>query len=522
MLFKKSKMYLQDFVPCSESIFWKNLQNQYTKRGINAWAKDQTPYYATSNIHIANQYAWMIVNYLLDLQTTNHLDNSKPLVILELAAGSGKFSFYTLKALFSIMASKNLNHPITYIMSDCAENNIVFWMQHPAFKTWIDEGIIEFAHIDITQQQSLTTYQGKPIDCLSNPPIVIANYLFDSVGTDLFYIAKNTSDVVDIQSVDMACYHQKKSQTLAYDFKQRSINLEDYDDEVFTSLLQYYAKKCHHKLILMPTVALRFLSHFAKLCHHRFMLICTDKGFINTTQIAEHSTLDFKSVFIDHETVKSTQVNFHALSYWFEQHAGQSHILSARPVNLRTLALTCHPKISQYSHLQSYIAHGRSIQLDDAIRLLDLVSQASIINHLKLSDLLLILNLSGNDPGALQYLFKPFMTCMKQTNTQEIIDYGIDLMKKVQDNFYFVPDDDQDIWFFTGYYFQNYGFWHLAQQAYNRSMRDFGPSYPTLFNLGMCAHHLHDDAQALTYFKLALQKDNKAQACIDMIKQLKV
>jgi tRNA A58 N-methylase Trm61 len=63
------------------------------------------------------------------------LDVNEPLYIIELGAGSGKFSFFMLKALEEM---KNVcDFPISkivYIMTDFTENNFNFWRDHPSLK----------------------------------------------------------------------------------------------------------------------------------------------------------------------------------------------------------------------------------------------------------------------------------------------------------------------------------------------------------------------------------------------------
>ena len=63
------------------------------------------------------------------------LDTSEPLYIVELGAGSGKFSYYMLKALEEM--SSVCEFPlgkIVFVMTDFTENNFNFWRDHPALK----------------------------------------------------------------------------------------------------------------------------------------------------------------------------------------------------------------------------------------------------------------------------------------------------------------------------------------------------------------------------------------------------
>ncbi len=64
------------------------------------------------------------------------LDPNEPLYIIELGTGSGKFSFFMLKALeemSDVFDAFPLNK-IVYVMTDFTENNFNFWRDHPSLK----------------------------------------------------------------------------------------------------------------------------------------------------------------------------------------------------------------------------------------------------------------------------------------------------------------------------------------------------------------------------------------------------
>jgi hypothetical protein len=63
------------------------------------------------------------------------LDVNEPLYIIELGAGSGKFSFFMLKALDELKEICDFPmNKIVYIMTDFTENNFNFWSDHPSLK----------------------------------------------------------------------------------------------------------------------------------------------------------------------------------------------------------------------------------------------------------------------------------------------------------------------------------------------------------------------------------------------------
>lgn len=63
------------------------------------------------------------------------LDVNEPLYIIELGTGSGKFSFYMLKALEEMKSVCDFPmNKIVYVMTDFTETNFDYWATHPSLK----------------------------------------------------------------------------------------------------------------------------------------------------------------------------------------------------------------------------------------------------------------------------------------------------------------------------------------------------------------------------------------------------
>jgi len=63
------------------------------------------------------------------------LDVNEPFYIIELGAGSGKFSYFMLKALQELKDISDFPvDKIIYVMTDFTENNFKFWRDHPSLK----------------------------------------------------------------------------------------------------------------------------------------------------------------------------------------------------------------------------------------------------------------------------------------------------------------------------------------------------------------------------------------------------
>ncbi|CAM9573016.1 unnamed protein product, partial [Ectocarpus fasciculatus] len=113
------------------------------------------------------------------------LDPTEPLYIIELGTGSGKFSFFMLKALLEM--KEVCDFPVekmVYVMTDFTESNFKFWAEHPVLKPFLDSGQLDMAIFDAVNDTTIKLSRSGvllgPGTCV-NPICVVANYLFDTL-----------------------------------------------------------------------------------------------------------------------------------------------------------------------------------------------------------------------------------------------------------------------------------------------------------------------------------------------------
>ena len=83
----------------------------YAQRGLKAWNEDLVPSYITNNPFIAEIYAGIVAAFLQDCMSSAQrgypsLSPENPLRILELGAGTGKFSYLFLRKLTALLQSQ--------------------------------------------------------------------------------------------------------------------------------------------------------------------------------------------------------------------------------------------------------------------------------------------------------------------------------------------------------------------------------------------------------------------------------
>ena len=103
---------LETDVPLSQSVIWRLQREFYAQRGLKAWTEDLVPSYITNNPFIAEIYAEIVAGFILDCMNlpqkgSRPLSADNPLRILELGAGTGKFSYLFLRKLTNLQYQRN-------------------------------------------------------------------------------------------------------------------------------------------------------------------------------------------------------------------------------------------------------------------------------------------------------------------------------------------------------------------------------------------------------------------------------
>jgi hypothetical protein len=194
----KPSLTLESQVRLSHSLIWPLLRRYYEIKGPSSWK--QTPNYVTSNCFIADRYAKLIYHHIVDLHAREELSPGAPVYVLELGAGSGKFSFLLLTALQKLLPRIRLatkgrkTPPLRYVMTDAAMSNVQSWQQHAKLKPFVDSGLLDMAVYDCEQPAAIQLVFGKmelTPSALKNPTISIANYVFDSLRHDGFQVRQH-------------------------------------------------------------------------------------------------------------------------------------------------------------------------------------------------------------------------------------------------------------------------------------------------------------------------------------------
>ncbi|MCX7125058.1 MAG: SAM-dependent methyltransferase, partial [Gammaproteobacteria bacterium] len=270
----KTKITLENEIRFSESMIWNEQKKYYDSKGIDAWGED-VPFYITSNPFIGRQYAQIAIGFIQDWLKKNPGSEESPFYFLELGVGTGQFSFYFLKNLVELQSILELQHiKIRYVMSDITTKSFDFWKSHHCLKPFIESGILQFLEYDLYQSEKM------PFE-IKNPLVVIANYLFDSLSTDVFTVNDgqlfeslvtlntNTSNLKNKKIIDW------KKVDITY--TEKPVH-EKYYNNSFDEILLVYAKQLMESHFQFPAASLEALKNLQLHCSNQFLLLTSDKG----------------------------------------------------------------------------------------------------------------------------------------------------------------------------------------------------------------------------------------------------
>ncbi|MBX9723002.1 MAG: hypothetical protein K2X81_16490, partial [Candidatus Obscuribacterales bacterium] len=315
----------------SESRLWALLEEYYSNASISAW--NQIPFYPTSNPFIADTYADIILAFLRDYESELNFD--QPIYILEMAAGSGCFSFYLLKELQKRRSyfDKFARLDIRYIMADFTEDNPKSWRQSPKLKPFVDEKLLHFGVFRPQDDLSVicaadpeTGETGKVLldkESCSNPLIVIANYFFDSIKQDAFQVQDGKLTEArhsfyckrDPEAPDAVAF-ERLTKTESY----HDVPRDFYDDERMNAVLRSYCRDFENASVLFPIGAFNCISNLLEISNDKLLLISSDKGFADKSYVKGRR----EQPFIAHHGIFSYSVNFDAIRRYFENLGGCS------------------------------------------------------------------------------------------------------------------------------------------------------------------------------------------------------
>lgn len=490
----------------SQSLIWKLQNNFFQEQGVRAWSGEIVPFYITNNAFIAEAYAKVVYGWLRDWHSAGALDLTQTVYIVELGTGSGRLAFLFQQFFFAILEQSPLQGiPVKYVMTDYVEQTIAFWQAHPSLQPFVKAGRLDFARFDaqdptrpITLRTANTVLSG---DSISNPIILLANYFFDSIPSDLFH-AEGGKLYERLTSI----YSSQEESNLddpailsrvEFEYEDNPAPIADYyHDPEFDGLLAAYAERLNETAILFPKSGLEVVRTFHRLSSGRLLIIIGDKGHDRELDLLKRG-----SPGIAIHGSFSLTVNYHALAQYIERLGGVTLQPTHRYTDLNINVLLC-GQLADYPDTR--LAYHTSIVQWGPDELFALKkSVESHYDELTIQQILSYLRLNRWDP---QVFMGGFPTLIKRLDPKaERLFPDIREAALRAWALYYHIGEPQDMPFCVGVTLYKIGYYDEAIKLFEISLALFGHDPSTLYNMAACYFELKQRDKALAYAKQTLE-----------------
>jgi tetratricopeptide (TPR) repeat protein len=327
-------------------MLWGLQRAFYAAQGPDAWKPNRVPFYVTSNPYIAKAYARTVVGFLRDAASQGALNREQPLHVVELAAGSGKFSFLCLRFLRELLGATPPLHGVKlrYVMTDFAESNLAAWQKNEKLAPPVEEGVLDFARFDIERDEKVRLVRSGEVlakGSLKNPLVAVANYAFDTTVQDAFFVKAGV--LLEGRAALMSSRPEADPkdpgllERASLRYVTAPVEGAYYDDPALNRVLDRYRKRLSDTSFLIPIGALHGIRHLREWAGGRMLLLCGDKGVSYEEDLLGRG--DPSLAF--HGGSVSMMVNMHALGAYFEELGGAALHGTQRDNRLRIAGLVC-------------------------------------------------------------------------------------------------------------------------------------------------------------------------------------
>lgn len=503
-----SGVILEDKKPLSQSMVWKLQSDFYSAQGPEAWIKGIVPQYITTNPYIANLYAKTVFAYCRDIACSADYDRNSTIYILELAAGVGRFTYTFLTRFLQMIEKsplKGLN--FKYIVSDFAEQNITYWLGHSYLKPYFERGVLDCATFDMTKDEELTLrYSGERINkgTLSNPLILFANYTFDSLPQDTFYVSQGElyEGLITVTSGGEQPDPDDRSILSGLDYyyiDQKIPGTGYYKETEINDILLYYRDHLEDTAFSLPIVSIRCMNRLRELFGDDILLLSTDKGYRNIASMDKN----YHPFLSKHGSISLT-VNFHALELYFQGLGGKA-IHSRYDHENVTMSLFLLSR-RQHAFAETTMAYEEIIEgigPDDFY-----VLKKAVVPHVKTlttRELLTFLRYTAWDART---FIEFYNTLLERISEEENFpkDELVAAIHHIREN-YFPIGEEGDLSYCLGSLLAYFGYDRDAIRLFETSLEFYGEDSAINYEIALSYYNLQEYGKALEYTDKSLALD---------------
>ncbi len=491
---KENKSFeIESTRPFAESNIWQLNRDYYQREGINAWQGDVVPHHMTSNSMVGKTYAEIILGLLRDLSSKN--ETTEIVYILELGSGHGRLAYHILKHIENLAEDLNIKlPPYCYVVSDIVEDSLSFYLEHPQYKKYFEQGVLDLCYFDATKSSELKLrYSNKTITekSLNQPILAIANYFFDSIPTDLFYIKDHT-----ISSCSVSLHSDENPKNIEQanlidhvelTFHNQKIQAPFHKNEMSHQILKSYKDQLSDSYVFFPQGGFQCIDAIKNLSKQGTMIISMDKGFQSMTELQNKKVPEI----ITHGSF-SIWVNYHAFGEYCQKSGGSFLFPDYSTFYSQVVCLMFLSDVESYKEtVASYQNHVNSFGPDDFNGIKRLAYNN--ISKLNLKELIALIRLSYYD-STLFIKFLPrikqslkYITVPERTRLGETMDQVWEM--------YFTINNEFDLAYEIAGISYDLGYYRKALVYFQHSTNEFGEKADVFYNQALCHYQLREDFQ---------------------------
>jgi len=509
---------LETGVPLSQSLIWRLQSDFYAQRGLKAWTEDLVPSYITNNPFIAEIYAEIVAGFISDCMNlapkeARTLSPENPLRILELGAGTGKFSYLFLRKLTPLLQARRIPpQMVRYSMADCSESLLAEWRANRHLAEFVKAGILDFhlhrAEEDSSSAAATSSIVANPAPQATAPLVVIANYVFNSLPQDAFIIAGGEISEALItttrKSVSAtASAGPQKLSDLQLSFRNVPVPPGRYPEKSWNEILEHYRSRLPAATVLFPSAALGLLRQLSQSSDGRMLVLAADKGFVREDDLALLQGPPHLEFHASSHCFSQT-VNFDAITRYFYGLGGDWLLPQKHFSSLNTCAFIARRPGDEFpATRKSYERALAGFGPDDLFALMSWLN--AHLEEVSVVQALALLRLTRWDTTALLRLF-PVIARQLRTVSGERHDLR-EAVLNTWANHYPVGPAENLLAFNCGVILLELRFFAEALPLFKVSEQVLGRTATTSYNLGLCALGLGRSSDALAYMVEACDLD---------------
>jgi tetratricopeptide (TPR) repeat protein len=484
----------------SQSLLWKLQRRYYDRAGIDAWSTATVPHHVTNNPALAQAYAEIFIGYLRDCRSgSTALDESEPVTLVELGAGSGRFAYLFLKTLTELLQQSALGDVrFRYVMTDFTETNLRFWQGHSSLRPFVEQGVLDFALFDAEVDEEIRLVEaGVTIRAgsLKNPLGVIANYVFDGIRQDAFSFqgGELSECLISLSTAEPVADPEDPAllNNVRVSYTYRAAAAAYYEEQKLNEILQDYAQSLDQVTILFPHAAIRCIQRLAEFSGGKLLLLSGDYG--ETRRAAQES----REPQITAHGSFSMAVNYHAIAKYVLNRDGAVLKTAHQHAYLAVAVFLLGEPAARPT--ETKLAYDLAVERagpDDIFSLWRGLQGG--VEQLGLESTLSLIRLSRWDPRVLQGVL-PALLSQKEGTSAVMREEVLQTVMRVWEHYYPIGEK-RDLAFELALLVYTYEGYTEALLLFQDSLRLYGSDPRTWWNIGLCHFGLDQPEEALRCF----------------------